>query len=175
MKPLQVLKETCVSKSANGPNIREYLEKKAEIAIQGDSAARRRLSDAEAHLQSREWEQIESEFATISNLHLRGGKLLQASQWTDQAQRERINSCGELEMRNRLRCESQMRTSQEIEELRRICHEEAHQIRRLQREELSLRQKEVLREPHNSSKVIPCFQRGAGVFDHTVGLLLTVV
>ena len=51
----------------------------------------------------------------------------------------------------------------------------AHQIRRLQREELSLRQKEILREPHNSSKVIPRFQRGAGVFDHTVGLLLTVV
>ena len=56
------------------------------------------------------------------------------------AQREKISLCGELEVRKRLRHESQVRTSQEIEELRRICHEETNQVRKLKIEELPLRQ-----------------------------------
>ena len=51
-----------------------------------------------------------------------------------------MNLSGELEMRNRLRFESQVRRNQEIEELHRICFEEANQVRKLQCEELSLRQ-----------------------------------
>ena len=43
-------------------------------------------------------------------------------------------------MRNRLRYQGQVKTNQEIEELQRICREEAIHIGRLQRGELSLRQ-----------------------------------
>ena len=48
-------------------------------------------------------------------------ELHQAHQWTDQAQGERINLCGEMEMRSRLFQESRSRNCQEIGELRRIC------------------------------------------------------
>ena len=48
--------------------------------------------------------------------------------------------CGKSEMRNRLRHESHVKTSQELEELRIICFEEANQVRRLQIKELSVRQ-----------------------------------
>ena len=41
-----------------------------------------------------------------------GTKKIRTSQWADQAQRERINVRGELEMRNRLRDASQVRTNQ---------------------------------------------------------------
>ena len=64
----------------------------------------------------------------------------QAHQWADQAQREKINVCGALEIRDRLRHESQARTSQEIEELQRICYEETIRVRKLKIEELSQRQ-----------------------------------
>ena len=57
----------------------------------------------------------------------------QANQWADQAQREKIKLCGELEMRNGLRHECQTRTSQEIEELRRISHEKSNQVRKLKK------------------------------------------
>ena len=40
-------------------------------------------------------------------------ELYQANQWADQAQRENINSCGELEMRNGLFQESRARNCQE--------------------------------------------------------------
>ena len=44
-----------VPSSANRPGVREYLERKAEVAIQAEVEARRKLSDAEAHLESRAW------------------------------------------------------------------------------------------------------------------------
>ena len=74
----------------------------------------------------------------------------QAHQWADQAQREKINVC-ELEIRDRLRHESQARTSQEIEELRRICHEETNRVRNLKIEELSPRQE---RDPATVSQLL---------------------
>ena len=52
-------------------------------------------------------------------------------------------------MRNRLRYEGHVRTSEEIEELRRICYEEANQVRSLQFEDLSLRQE---RDPNTVSR-----------------------
>ena len=76
----------------------------------------------------------------IGNFNLKKKELLQVSQWADQAQRERISLCGELEMRNRNHYENQVRTNQDIEDLRRMCYEEANQVRRLQVEELSPRQ-----------------------------------
>ena len=76
------------------------------MAMQGESAVQRRISDAEADLEIRRWEQGESEFAlykTHQKLESRRMEQHQTNQWADQAQREKINLCGELEKRNRLR------------------------------------------------------------------------
>ena len=141
--------------SANRPGVRKYFERIAEIAIQGESEGRRRLSDADAHLESREWEEREKpEFAlyeTHQQLESQKKELLQASQWADQAQRERMNLCGETEMRNRLRHESQLKTNHQIEELRKFGHEEAKKIRRLQREDSSVANSRIRRSSESTS------------------------
>ena len=67
-------------------------------------------------------------------------ELYQANQWADQGQREKIHSCGELKMRNRLFQENRAGDCQEIEERRRICCEEADRARRLRIDELSVQQ-----------------------------------
>ena len=48
--------------SEDKPCLREHLETKADTAIQGEKEGRSRLSDAEAHLESRDWEKRKSEF-----------------------------------------------------------------------------------------------------------------
>ena len=45
----------CNPSSAESQSIHEYLERKAEMAIQGESAAQKRLLDAEAFLEIRRW------------------------------------------------------------------------------------------------------------------------
>ena len=55
--------------------------------------------------------------------------LQQANQWADQAQREKISLCEELEMRNRLFRENQAKDCQEIEDLTGICCEETDRAR----------------------------------------------
>ena len=60
-------------------------------------------------------------------------------------------------MVNRLRYEGHVRTSQEIEELRRMCDEEANQARRLQNEDLSLRQE---RDPNTVSRPLKQIHQG---------------
>ena len=82
-----------------------YLEQKAELAVQGECAAQRRLSKAEADMDRRNQERRNSIALYGPNRELKSQRLelKQASQSPDQAQREKkINSCGELEMRNRL-------------------------------------------------------------------------
>ena len=64
-------------------------------------------------------------------------ELSQVNQRTDQAQREKISLCGELEMRNRLFQESRARNCHS--ELRRICCQETGRARQLRTDELSMR------------------------------------
>ena len=60
-------------------------------------------------------------------------QLQQAKPWADQAQREKISLCGELELRNRLFPENRAKDCQAIEELRRICCEETDLARQARR------------------------------------------
>ena len=69
-------------------------------------------------------------------------ELYQADQWPDQAQREKICLFGKLITRNRFYQESRAQDGQEIEELRRICCEQADRARQLRIDELSMHQKE---------------------------------
>ena len=80
-------------------NLHELLERKAESARRGESAAQKRLSEAKADLEIGRLEQKNSEIALfmISSTPQRL-QLHQANQWADQSQREKINLCGELHM-----------------------------------------------------------------------------
>ena len=86
-----------------------YLGQKADLAVRQECAAQRRLSEAEADMETREWEKRSSYMdlyeinRELESLRL---ELYQAHQWADQAQGQRVNLCGELEMRNRLFQES---------------------------------------------------------------------
>ena len=74
-------------------NLHVYLEQKDEMAVQGECAARRRLSEAEAGMDIRNWEQRNSDIALYeTNRELESERLerCQANQWADQAQRERL-------------------------------------------------------------------------------------
>ena len=56
-------------------------------------------------------------------------QLHQASQWADQAQRDKISLYGELELRNQIFREDHESCCREINELRSICCEEAFRAR----------------------------------------------
>ena len=78
----------------------------------------------ECDLEIQNLERRNSEYAMIESrreLESQRRQLLEANQWADQAQRERIHLCSELEMKNRLHQECYARSCQEIEELRRRC------------------------------------------------------
>ena len=103
-------------------NLHAYLEQKAESAVRGKCAAQRRLSEAEADMDIINWEQKSSDvalFETIRELESQRLELYQANQWADQDQREKINLCGEFEMKNRLFQVNRARNCQDIEDLRR--------------------------------------------------------
>ena len=55
-------------------------------------------------------------------------QFLEANQWADQAQRERLHLCSKLEMKDHLRKECYARTCQEIEEIRRRCYKEENEV-----------------------------------------------
>ena len=62
-------------------------------------AVRRQLSDAEADTETRKWEKRSSDMAPNEanrELECQRLELYQAHQWADQAQKERINLCGDL-------------------------------------------------------------------------------
>ena len=74
-----------------------YLEHKADLAVRQECAAQRRLSEADADMETRKWEKRSSDMAlceTNRELESQRVELFQAYQWADQAQRERINLCG---------------------------------------------------------------------------------
>ena len=85
-------------------NHHAYLEQKAELAVQGECAAQKRLSEAGAEMDIRNWEQRNADVALYqSNRALESQRLelYQANQWADQTQREKINLCGKLETRSK--------------------------------------------------------------------------
>ena len=80
------------------------LNRKLNWPVQEECTAQKRSSEAEAEMDIRNWEQRDADLALCEteNLSLRGLQLHQANQCADQAQREKLNLCGDLEIRNRL-------------------------------------------------------------------------
>ena len=80
-----------VQRLSNRQHHHDYLGRKAELAVRGESAAHRRLTE-EADLEIRRWEQKSSEIAlyeTRRELESQRLELHQANQWGDQAQKEK--------------------------------------------------------------------------------------
>ena len=101
-------------------NLEKKLERKVDLAIQGEKEAQQKLYHAEAEIKAKNWEkrnrnhsfqEINQEFES------QRFRLNRASQWADQAQREREKTSlyGELDMRNRLFRKNQATYCQYIE------------------------------------------------------------
>ena len=112
-------------------DIRDFLERKADHAFQGECAAQTRLSEAPAELDRREWKMQNADIVLYET-----GMQLQSQRM------EKSWLCHELEMRNRAFQEDRARNCQEIEELRRICCTEAERARQLRSDELSTQKEE---------------------------------
>ena len=109
-------------------------------------------------MEVKHWEKRNSDIAlheTNQEFESQRLQLQQANQWADQAQRDKISLCGELEMRNRLFRENQAKDCQEIEELRRICCEETDRARQAKIDELSMHQE---RNPTTVSQLLTQIQ-----------------
>ena len=120
-------------------NLHDYLEQKAELAVQGECAAQRRFSEAEADMDIRNWEQRNSDIApyeTNRELESQRLELYQANQQADQAQDKRLSVTNEKQTLPR----KSPKKFQEFEELRRICCEVIDRTRQLKIDELSMQQ-----------------------------------
>ena len=105
--------------------LHRILERKAEPAIGGENEAQKIVLEMEAEVENRRWEQRSSEIAqyeSFRELESQRPQLQQANFWAENAHRERINLCGQLEMRNQLFQEIRTKDYREIEELRSRCH-----------------------------------------------------
>ena len=125
-------------------SLHKILEVKAELAVKGENLAQQRLYEAETDVEVKHWEKRNSDIALFEiNQEFESQRLQlhQANQWADQAQRDKISLCGEMEMRNGLFRENQRKACQEIEELRRLCCEETDLARQAGIDELSMHQK----------------------------------
>ena len=101
------------------------LERRAQQAILGENSVQRRLYSNEYNMEIQNLERRNSEYSLTESqreLEFQRLQLLEANQWADQAQRERMHLCSELEMKNRLHQECYARSCQENEELKKRCY-----------------------------------------------------
>ena len=106
-------------------DLREDLERRAQQDVLGNST--------EYNMEIHNLEPRNSEYALFESqreLQSQRRQLLEANQWADQAQRQRMHLCSELEMKNRLHQECHATSCQEIEEFRRRCYKEENGVTR---------------------------------------------
>ena len=75
-------------------DLREHLERRAQQAVLGKNSAQRKFLSAEYDMEIQNLERRNSEYAVIESqreLESQRRHLLEANQWADQAQRERIH------------------------------------------------------------------------------------
>ena len=108
-------------------NLHVYLEQKAELAVQGECAAQRRLSEAESRHGHEKWRTKKFGYCLYENQSRtrisKNGAVSGESMGRSDSKRKDY-FCGELDMRNRLFQEFRARNCHDIQELRRICCEE---------------------------------------------------
>ena len=124
-------------------DLREDMERRAQQAVLDENSAQRKLYLTEYDLEIQNLERRNAEYALIESrreLEFQRRQLLEANQWADQAQRERIHLCSELEMSSHLHQACYTRSCQEIEELRRRCYKEENGITRQKLNEYFMQQ-----------------------------------
>ena len=122
-------------------DLRKHLERIAQQAVLGENSAQRKSNLTEYDLEIQNLERRNSENVLIESrreLESQRRQLLESNQWADQAQREKIHLCSELEMKSRLHQECYARSCQEIEELRRRCYQEENEVTRQKLNEYSV-------------------------------------
>ena len=100
-------------------NLQKILERKVDLAIQGEKEAQQKLYQAEAEIEAENSEKRNRDhsFQEINQeLESQRFRLNQASRWADQAQRERenISLFGELQLTNRLFQENHARDGRKL-------------------------------------------------------------
>ena len=124
-------------------DLREHLERRAQQANLVEKLAERKFFSTEYNMEIQNSERRNSEYALFESqreLESQRQPLLMANHWADQAQRERIHLCSELEMRSHLHQEGYARSYQEIDELKRRCCQEENAARQQKSEELNAQQ-----------------------------------
>ena len=104
---------------SDGWDLRKHLERRAQQAILGENSVQRKLYSTEYKMEIQNLERRNSELALFESQRELGPQrclLLEANQYADQAQRERIQSCSRLEMQDHLHQECYARSCREIEE-----------------------------------------------------------
>ena len=111
-------------------DLREYFERRLQQAFQGENSVQRKLYSTELNMEMH---------YLIHNVSLNFKKqqLMMANQWADQAQRERMHLCSDLEMKNRLHQKCYARSCQEMEELKRRCYQEENAAKQRKLEEFT--------------------------------------
>ena len=85
--------------------LHRILERKVDSAVQGEEIAQRKFYESEAEVEARNCEKRNSDMAFQEfnqEFEAQRFQLHQASQWADQAQRDKISLYGELELRNQI-------------------------------------------------------------------------
>ena len=86
--------KTLKEPSKERKNLHKFSERLAELAVRGENAAQKRLSEAATEREIKDWEKRSSEIAPYESqpeLDSQRMRLHQGNQWADQAQREKIN------------------------------------------------------------------------------------
>ena len=138
--------------------LHKFLERKAELDARGEKLAQQRLFEADADVEVKHWEKRNSDIAIYEinqEFESQRSQPQQANQWADQAQREKISLCREVEKKNRLFRENRAKNCQQIEKLRRICCEETNRARQARIDELSMHQE---RNPTTVSQLLTQIQ-----------------
>ena len=95
--------------------------------VQAENSVQKKWNLNENKMEIQNLKRRSSEYALFESqreLEPQRRQSLKANQWADQAQRERIQLCSELEMKDHLHQESYARSCQEIEKVKRRCYQE---------------------------------------------------
>ena len=130
-------------------DLREHLERRAQQAILGENSVQRKLYSTEYHMEIPNLERRNSEYAlfeSLRGLESQRLQLLEANQWRDQAQQERILLSSELKMKSRLHQECYARSCQEFKKPRRRCYQEENTEKQQRQHDQESRTVSLLRD-----------------------------
>ena len=148
------------------------LNEEPQQAIHIENSVQRKLYSTELNMQIQEFWTEKFRICTFwitTWAESQKQQLLMAKQWADQAQRERIHLCSELEMKTRLHQECYARSCQEMKELKRRCYQEENATKQRKLEECTSKHDQESRTAnllrHQGSNQVRRLQEGLGFIE----------